>query len=249
MRWAQILYEVLTDRPPFKGTTVLDTLDQVRNREPVLPSRLHAKLPRDLETICLKCLRKESASRYCNAANLADDLRRFLAGKPIRARPAGLISRVGPWCRRPERVTQAGLMLLIFGSCFTFWCLISAFMLLFGQIKVDRPAEALAFGGTMMAVFYAPMIGLGVMTLRKPRTSSLWTGLVLTLSMFFFVIGYNLTSFDGGGLYKDKSVLGHVIILFFTVALVQVAACGVAIHSFHFNRRASLTVGKGHRLI
>ncbi len=100
-----ILYELLTGRPPFRGETALDTVLQVISDDPVPPSKLRAKLPRDLETICLKCLRKDPMKRYLNAEELAEDLARFQKGSPIAARPISVPERVIKWSKRHPAAT------------------------------------------------------------------------------------------------------------------------------------------------
>ena len=106
-----ILYEAVTGRVPFKADAPLETLEQIRSQDPLPPTRLQPKLPRDLETICLKCLRKEPRERYASAALLADDLERFTAGEAIRARPVGPTERLAKWARR--RPVIAALILIV----------------------------------------------------------------------------------------------------------------------------------------
>jgi eukaryotic-like serine/threonine-protein kinase len=120
--WAMgaILYECLTGRPPFKGETTLETLEQVRTLEPLAPSRLQPKIPRDLETVCLKCLKKRPEDRYMSAFALAEDLGRFLGGQPIVAHPANLFERTWKWTKRHPSATALAAALM-FGLVAVSW--------------------------------------------------------------------------------------------------------------------------------
>jgi hypothetical protein len=113
-----VLYDCLTGRPPFKAATFFDTVQQVLSQEPVPPARLNAKVHPDLNIICLKCLQKDPRRRYRTAQDLADDLGRWLAGEPIRARRVGVMGRAVKWARRKPAVAAllATVLLLVVGG-------------------------------------------------------------------------------------------------------------------------------------
>jgi WD40 repeat protein/tRNA A-37 threonylcarbamoyl transferase component Bud32 len=113
-----ILHELLTGRPPFRGETPQETLRQVLQLDPTPPRQLRPAIPRDLETICLKCLEKRPGRRYATALGLADDLRRYLDGRPILARPVPPWERAGKWARRRPAAAAlaAGLVLTVLAA-------------------------------------------------------------------------------------------------------------------------------------
>jgi tetratricopeptide (TPR) repeat protein len=114
-----VLYEMLTGRPPFRGETAAETEREVIRDEPVSPSRLNPKVPRDLETICLKCLSKEPGRRYASAAALAADLWRYVEGRPIQARRVSVPEQAWRWCRRNPAVAglaAAAFLAMVLGT-------------------------------------------------------------------------------------------------------------------------------------
>ena len=133
-----ILYEMLTGRPPFRAATATETQRQAIEEEPATPSRLNTKVPRDLETICLKCLHKDPGRRYSTAAALAEDLRRFLKGEPITARPTGSAERVAKWARR--RPSSAAMILG--GAAVTLLLIAGAVWLTLERGKLKHAVEA-----------------------------------------------------------------------------------------------------------
>jgi serine/threonine protein kinase len=117
-----ILYEVVTGRPPFHGSTLLETLDQVCRQDPIRPTRLQPNLPRDLETICLKCLEKMPERRYASAWELAEELGRYLRGEPVRARAVSVWERGYKWVRKePDKVALAGILAVLLVRMLVRW--------------------------------------------------------------------------------------------------------------------------------
>jgi WD40 repeat protein len=127
-----ILYEMLTGRAPFRGPTPLDTVFQVVHHDPIPPTRLQPHVPRDVETICLKCLQKDPHKRFASALDLAEDLARFGAGEPIRARPIGLAERAAKWARRRPGVAALSAAMIL--------TIVVSFVVISAQLQETRAA-------------------------------------------------------------------------------------------------------------
>ena len=137
-----ILYELITGHPPFQGTSVLDTLEMVRSKEPVPPSQFQTKTPRDLETICLKCLEKEISRRYANVFEMAEDLRRFRAGETILARPVSDTERLWRWCKRNRKYAIMWGIVAFLLVCVTAGSVTAAVMARKAEEKQKQAAAA-----------------------------------------------------------------------------------------------------------
>ncbi len=128
------LYHLLTGKPPFAAADVFKTMEQVLKEEPISPRVLNASVPKDLETICLKCLQKPTDRRYRSAQELADELRRYLAGEPIQARPVGVVERTIRWCYRNPWPTAA--------ICASLFGLVVATSLWWMAVRARNDADA-----------------------------------------------------------------------------------------------------------
>jgi hypothetical protein len=233
-----ILYELLTGRPPFVGADPLDVLARAAAEAPARPRRLNAQVPVDLETICLKCLQKAAAQRYLSADALADDLRRFLDGQPILARPLSLRERFDRWCRQPQRIRDAVVVAWGFFMLFCGVPLLGLVLVIGGWIPVQQLGVAIGY-------LSGYIVGLGMpwgwvawrSARRDPR--ALWLG----LSLPFAFLAYRFLSLaeliPTGGLVENNSpeptfyALIGIQLLF---VAIQVGSFAVALLAFQANR-------------
>ena len=208
----------------------METLDQVRSVDPVPPVRLVPALPRDAETICLKCLRKEPPQRYPTARELAADLGRFLQGEPIRARPGGRLARLTRWCQRPRRVPDAGRLAIFLHGALAVWKVLALVLVALGIGIVPRdPGECVVQGLAIIAILNVPQIGIGFAT-RAGWPPAPWIGTVLSLIHLAFAMTCLLTSFlTFGGLLDDPNIRWLLLCILVIPACVQLLAYVVAL--------------------
>jgi serine/threonine-protein kinase len=232
-----VLYELLTGELPFRGSKLM-ILQQVIQEDPRPPRRFKEKVPRDLEMICLKAMRKEPGHRYASAGDFAEDLRRFLRGEAVQARPASLLSQVWLWCRRPERIRDAGAYMAFLGIVGTVWEVFGLIALATGTLPTERTAETAAwFVGLIVA--FLPFVWIGWATIAR-RLPAIWIGCAVSLAFVCFavvidyqeVFGVELTM---GGLMSTNHVRGPIISILYIFAGLQFFAYLVALLAYYSN--------------
>jgi tRNA A-37 threonylcarbamoyl transferase component Bud32 len=183
-----LMYELLTGERPFRGEARMLVLQILRD-DPVSPCKLNSRIPRELETICLKCLEKDPARRYPTARELADELRRFLQGDRVAARPVGAIHRMWRWYRRhPEAsVKVAGASAAVCAVLLAIWELEG---LVIYALGIGRPADLrTAMVGMVLLILcaYAPLFWAGIRTLNGDGVG-LWVGALISVAGLLFSI-------------------------------------------------------------
>lgn len=204
-----VLYELIAGEPPFRGNPRM-LLNQVLNAEPRPPRSLDDQIPRDLETICLRAMAKESTSRYASAKEMSDDLNRWLAGDPIKARPATSWELFTRWAVRPERTRDAGVLgTFICAMCLLFLATWLVYFWVTG-VEIPRPAEFVWQGAVVNLLLVA-----GIVTGRfviKESLAAMWFFLLLDLvvvAALMSSLGNWLPAgirFRAGGVYDNAMV-------------------------------------------
>ncbi|WP_165069260.1 serine/threonine protein kinase [Paludisphaera rhizosphaerae] len=221
------LYELLTLQPAFVGEDRKDLLRKIIQGTLQPPRSIDPSIPVDLETLVLKAMAREPGNRYPSAREMADDLRRFLAYEPIRARPLGLVERMRQWCLRPERVREAGAALLLLGFVTSGIGAIYYLVYLAGFVKPKHPGDFVRDLLVAFLCFDAPPLWCGFKTLAGKRYG-LWLGLATSLNfmiwLLFALCGWNVL--DYGGVYeKQDAKLPFLLILLMLVLYTVVYSC------------------------
>ncbi len=238
-----IHYEMLTGVRPFLGNVRM-VLDQVLHEEPRAPRRLNDRVPRDLEMICLKAMAKEPSWRYASAGEMAADLRRFLRGEPVRARPLGVLARAWRWSRQRQRVTDAGIALVSLTSVQIAFALCG--VVVFSLGLANRPVNYVAVMKLLGTVvfLYVPMLWLGKKTLER-KLPAIWGGLfsqALTLAIATaHFVGVMHFYDETSGLVDPDDHLRHWI-AYTMMATVGMFYQAVGLVAYYSNRDARLCV-------
>lgn len=217
-----ILYELLCRQPPFVGNAPLEVLDQVRHAEPPAIRKVRPDVPRDLETICLKCLEKRPEERYATAQGLAEDLGRFIEGKDVAARPVTTAQRLVRWCQQPQRLREAGLTVIAVNIALGGWTLMTAMAIAWGLVPRPDHLSAADVCRQLLPIILIvspalAAVGIAIMRGKKWAIQiSLGTGIGMTV--LATMLAFSLTSNPYSWLFKDLP--GVALIMYSMLAML-----------------------------
>jgi len=228
--WEVLTLRALLDAP---NKSRIELIHSIQFDRPA-PVRAHnPSVPADLERVVARCLEKDPRQRYATARELADDLGRFLAGQPVRAKPVGKAELLWRWCKRPEHVRNAGVFNLLLTALGLLWCLATVVVLAIGKIPAKRYGDAY---GTLAAHIGAALImcWAGWRVLNKARVA-LWVGTMIPLA----VLGFDAAllsglPFDCGGLLQDPFVWFLFVMIEMILAVVSLLLFVLALIAFYF---------------
>lgn len=233
-----ILYELLTLKSPVEGATLYEVLENVRNRPPAPLRKLNPQIARDLELICMKCLEKRPADRYASAAELAADLRRYLAGEAIAARPIGWAMRFWNWTSQVERMRDAGILIIALNLVMTVWVVGSVSFMTFGLAKPSvESIEVLVLTAAGSIVgFLMPHMVLGYFTMRGSPVA-LWIGMVM-FGLHELVVAAALLGLPAPFVknYTDPVTVWSVYTLLAWLYFLQLAAVASGMRAYYAHR-------------
>jgi serine/threonine protein kinase len=206
------LYELLTGVPPCEAKSMFEYLTHVQSVEPASPQKKRAEIPNALALICQRCLRREPSQRYASAKDLADDLRRFLQGELVHAKPLRIMDRVKDWLTRPERMQETGIFTVILNVSLVLWMMISLPVIIAhgppGIYKMAVMADSF-----VTLTSHIPMVICGIGTFRQRRPYIL-VGLIISGVLLFIGVG-TLFGLPGpfDGFYRNPEVIGGLLSL------------------------------------
>jgi predicted Ser/Thr protein kinase len=234
-----ILYELLTSQLPFQGD-LMALCHQIRHEPPTSPDKLVCDLDRDLVTICLKCLEKNPEQRYSDARALADDLRRYLDGQPILAKPVGVCGHLARWSRRRQRIREVGVIAIVVSAVFCVWNLMGVAMLLFRIGPSHDPVGSAIVVGLDFVSFLVCLV-IGWQTLAE-RVWALRSGLVVGFLMIVVSAAclLDIIPLDGGGWLAEPSVRTPVFLFVATLGCSMMIGYVIAIVAHHSQARATV---------
>jgi hypothetical protein len=232
-----ILYEILGGQLPFRGPSLLATLEQIRASEPAPLRSLGREVPASLETICMKCLRKDPQQRYATAGALADDLGRFLRHEPVQAHPLGMLGKLALWTEQPARIRDAGMLsFLIAASSAVTIAQVGAFAAL-GFPPGVRFWAVIRGSFPMLILGSLPTYLIGKYTFRR-NPLALWAGAVHPIFFSCAVYLVGIGKIDTGNYYSfgDVGLQANMLTLVIILQMLEFLSFLFALRAFYANR-------------